>query len=36
MCECVLGEAVTKQIDLSNPTTKGISYYVRFEGSDDY
>jgi len=34
--ECVLSETVSKQIELNNATQKGISYYVRFEGSSDF
>ena len=34
--ECVLSESVTKLIELSNSTTRGISYYVRYEGSSDF
>lgn len=34
--ECILGESVTKLIELNNPTYKGVSYYVRYEGSSDF
>jgi len=34
--ECILGEQVVKLIELNNSTHKGISYYVRYEGSSDF
>ncbi len=34
--ECILGDSITKLIELNNNTHKGISYYVRFEGSSDF
>lgn len=34
--ECILGESVTKLIELNNSTNKPVSYYVRYEGSSDF
>lgn len=31
-----MGDSVTKLIELNNSTQKGISYYVKYEGSDDF
>lgn len=33
---CVLGEEVTKTIELNNPTAKPVSYWVKYEGSPDF
>lgn len=33
---CVLGEEVTKTIELTNPTNKPISYWVKYDGSPDF
>lgn len=33
---CVLGERVTKTLELTNPSNKPITYWVRLEGSADF
>lgn len=33
---CVLGEEIIKNIELTNPTNKTISYWVKLEGSHDF
>ena len=33
---CTLGEEVIKTIELTNPTTKPISYWVKYDGSSDF
>lgn len=33
---CVLGEEIIKNIELTNPTNKPISYWVKLEGSPDF
>lgn len=33
---CYLGDEQTKTIDISNPSNKSVSYWVRIEGSSDY
>ncbi len=34
--QCILGEEVVKNIELSNPTNKQISYYVNLEAHPDF
>ena len=33
---CVLGEVVTKNIELTNPSSKPVTYWVKLEGSGDF
>lgn len=33
---CVLGEEVVKNIELTNPSSKPISYWVKKEGHSDF
>lgn len=33
---CILGEEIIKNIELTNPTNKTISYWVKLEGSPDF
>lgn len=33
---CMLGEEITKEIQLSNPSTKIIHYWVHYEGHSDF
>ena len=33
---CVLGERVTKTVELTNPSNKPITYWVKLEGSPDF
>jgi hypothetical protein len=33
---CILGEEIIKEIELSNPTTKTINYWVNYEGHPDF
>lgn len=33
---CVLGEVVTKTIELQNPSSRPVSYFVSLEGSSDF
>ena len=34
--ECILGDEIIKEIELSNPTNSQISYWVNLEGSSDF
>ena len=34
--KCVLGQYIVKNIELRNPTRKFISYWVKFEGNQDF
>lgn len=34
--QCTLGDTVVKHIELTNPTSKQISYYVKYEGHSDF
>lgn len=34
--ECILGESISKVIELENPTNKTITYSVNYEGSQDF
>ena len=36
MFQCILGEEVIKSIDLTNPTNKAVSYWVKYEGHPDF
>lgn len=33
---CVLGDKVTRHLELSNPSNKQVTYWVRLEGSSDF
>ncbi|EAR97253.2 flagellar associated protein (macronuclear) [Tetrahymena thermophila SB210] len=33
---CILGEDIVKTIEITNPTQKPISYWVKYEGSPDF
>jgi hypothetical protein len=34
--KCILGEEVTRNIELTNPSTKPVIYEVNYEGSEDF
>jgi len=34
--ECILGEELIKEIELHNPSSKTINYWVSYEGSKDF
>lgn len=34
--KCILGEEVVRAIELTNPSTKPVTYQVRYEGSEDF
>ena len=34
--QCVLGSECTRNLELQNPTSKSISYWVRYEGAPDF
>lgn len=34
--KCILGEEVTRTIELSNPSGKPVSYTVKYEGCEDF
>ena len=36
MFNCVLGDKCSKTIELTNPTSKPIAYWVKKDGSDDF
>lgn len=36
MFKCVLGEEVTRTIELNNPSNKPVNYLVKYEGCDDF
>mmetsp|Transcript_13298 Transcript_13298/g.2091 ORF Transcript_13298/g.2091 Transcript_13298/m.2091 type:complete len:98 (+) Transcript_13298:1012-1305(+) len=33
---CILGEKITKTIELTNPANRPVSYFVNLEGSTDF
>ena len=34
--ECVLGDELVKEIELNNPTTKVINYWVSYDGKPEF
>lgn len=34
--KCILGEEVVRAIELTNPSSKAVTYQVRYEGSEDF
>jgi len=34
--ECILGDEITKEIELTNPTNSIINYWVNLDGSPDF
>jgi hypothetical protein len=34
--KCILGEEVTRTIELSNPSAKPVNYMIKYEGCDDF